>query len=544
MPVATTPFDADLIAQFVAAGWWRTSSLSSEIATLAAGPGGGSAAFLTSAGTMSWRAYHAAANELAARLRALGLPPGEFVGVFLADSPLTHVAYLAVERAGLTVVGIGPRSGRHEIRQLVSATQAPVLVTDPELKGEDQHVLFTELAGDSPTLNVHLTVQLTAGAGRYEHLSVAVRGPMADQPSAAAARGPDDVFLVNATSGTTGLPKCVQHTQNRWRRFAQHAVDVGELGPSDVLMSVLPSPFGFGLWSAHFLPVVLGRPVVLMDRWDAAGALELMQRYGVTMFAGVTTQLIMLLDRIEAGWPAPSCLRVVFTGGEVVPYERARRFEELTGAAVLQFYGSNESGALSCTTVRDDQEHRLRTAGRLLPEMHVELEDPDTREPVTRSGAIGQPTCWGPLMTPGYLADPAANAELFDDRGRVRMPDLTTISPDGYLTVAGRVADIIIRGGMNVSAIEVEDGLLAHRSIELAAVIGAPHATFGEQVAAFVQLRPGCELTMADLQSHLAALGMAKHTWPEQLHVLGEMPLNTGGKIAKSALRARLQPRE
>jgi acyl-CoA synthetase len=305
-------------------------------------------------------------------------------------------------------------------------------------------------------------------------------------------------------------------------------------------MSALPSPFGFGLWSAHFLPVLLAAPTLLLPRWDADEALALMNRHQVTVFAGVTTQLMMLLDRIEAGVSAPAGLRAVFTGGESVPFERAKRFEELTGAAVLQFYGSNESGALSCTTVRDDQERRLRSAGRILPEMHVELVDPETGRAVTDAGQLGQPTCWGPLMTPGYLSDEHANTLLFDERGRVRMPDLATLSTDGYLTVAGRVADIIIRGGMNISAAEVEEALLGHPVVELAAVVAAPHPTFGEQVAAFVQLRRGTTLTLPELQEHLAQQGMAKHTWPEQLYVLDTMPRNTGEKIAKGELREML----
>jgi acyl-CoA synthetase len=542
LDVATTPFDDEVIRRFTAAGWWSPVSLSTEVADLASGPKSAAPAYLTADGALSWRGYDDAATHLEQRLRALGRPPGSFVGVFLADSPATHVAYLAIERAGLTIVGIGPRSGQHEIRHLMATTQAAVLLTDKTLRGNDQRAVFAELAAAVPTLTTHVTVELIATGGDYGTPVVEVHGPTGSGPSDAAPRGPNDVFMVNATSGTTGLPKCVQHTQNRWRRFAQHAVEAGELGDDAVLMSVLPSPFGFGLWSAHFLPVLLGRPVVLMDRWDASGALDLMRQHGVTMFAGVTTQLMMLLDRMDAGHAGPGELRAVFTGGEPVPYERARRFEELTGAPVLQFYGSNESGALSCTTVHDDQEHRLRTAGRILPEMDVELADPETGAPVTEPGTIGQPTCWGPLMTPGYLADPVANAALFDERNRVRMPDLATISADGYLTVSGRVADIIIRGGMNISAADVEAALVTHPAIELAAVVGAPHETFGEQVAAFVQLRKGDQLTMADLQAHLSVQGLAKHTWPEQLYVLDELPRNTGEKIAKGTLRASLRP--
>jgi acyl-CoA synthetase len=543
MPVAITPYPADLVREFTANGWWATRSLSEDVRALAAGAAADSPAYLCAEGTLSWRDYDAAADGLAAVLRGLGLPEAEFVGVYLADSPLTHVAYLAVERAGLTIVGIGPRSGRHEIAHLLATTGAPVLLTTARVGDVDARELVVSVRDELPALRTHLVTDLAATNGRCRELTASVEPPVAATTpiGVAPARGPNDVFMVNATSGTTGRPKCVQHSQNRWRRFAQHAVTAAELRVGEeVLFSALPSPFGFGLWSAHFLPVQLAVPSLLLHRWDAAVALELMTRHGVTMFAGVTTQLMMLLDRLEAGAQAPPRLRAVFTGGEPVPYERAQRFEELTGAVVLQFYGSNESGALSCTTVHDDVEHRLRTAGRILPEMHVALADPDTGAAIDEPGHTGQPTCWGPLMSSGYLADEAANAALFDAEHRMRMPDLATLSADGYLTVSGRVADIIIRGGMNISATEVEEALLAHPSVELAAVIGAPHPTFGEQVAAFVQLRPGSSLTIADVQAHFAARGRAKHTWPEQLHVLDEMPRNTGEKIAKGSLRALL----
>jgi acyl-CoA synthetase len=543
MPVAIAPYPADLVREFTANGWWATQSLSEDVRGLAAGAHADSPAYLCAEGTLSWRDYDAAADDLAAVLRGLGLPEAEFVGVYLADSPLTHVAYLAVERAGLTIVGIGPRSGRHETAHLLATTGAPVVLTTAQVGKVDARDLVVSLRADLPALRTHLVADLVATDGRCRELTASVDPPVpATMPvGAGQPRGPNDVFMVNATSGTTGLPKCVQHSQNRWRRFAQHAVTAADLRVGEeVLFSALPSPFGFGLWSAHFLPVQLAAPCLLLHRWDAAVALQLMTRHGVTMFAGVTTQLMMLLDRLEAGTQPPPRLRAVFTGGEPVPYERARRFEELTGAAVLQFYGSNESGALSCTTVHDDVEHRLRTAGRILPEMHVGLADPHTGAAVDEPGHTGQPTCWGPLMSSGYLADEAANAALFDAEHRMRMPDLATLSADGYLTVAGRVADIIIRGGMNISAAEVEEALLAHPSVELAAVIGAPHPTFGEQVAAFVQLRHGSSLTIADVQAHFAAHGRAKHTWPEQLHVLDEMPRNTGEKIAKGSLRALL----
>jgi acyl-CoA synthetase len=536
MSVDVTTFDDRTVRAFTASGAWGHDSISDHVRRRATGSRSSDVAYADGEQQLSWRGYDDAAAQVATALAALELPRGTPVGVFVPDQAITHVIYLALGRAGLVVVGVGPRSGRHEIAHLLRSTQARALITFPTHRGDDQAELFRALAAELPALHHHVVID------SVEPVSITVDSRSVDVTTAvggAEGLGPNDVFLVNATSGTTGLPKCVLHTENRWIRFAQHAVIAGELTDRDVMMSVLPSPYGFGLWSAHFVPTLLGIPTVLMPTWNAGEALRRIHAEAVTVFAGVTTQLMMLLDLLDSGAAAPVRLRVVFTGGEAVPYERARRFEQLTGAQVLQFYGSNESGALSCTTTRDDDDHRLRTAGRILPEMNVELVDPATGSPVTEPGAVGQPTCYGPLMSPGYLNDPEANAALFDERGRLRMADLATISADGYLTVVGRVADIIIRGGMNVSATEVEAAILTHPAVELAAVVAAPHNVFGEQVCAFVQLRPGASLDLTDLRDHLRQQGMARHTWPEWLDVVDAMPRNTGEKIAKDVLRRR-----
>jgi acyl-CoA synthetase len=537
MSVGVTTFDDTTVRAFTASGAWGDDSISDHVRRRAASSRGADIAYTDGEQQLSWRGYDSAATRVAVALATMELPPGTPVGVFVPDQAITHVIYVALGRAGLMVVGVGPRSGRHEIAHLLRSTQARALITLPSHRGDDQAELFSALVADLPALRHHVVID------SVEPMSIRIDSRPADvgavTDEAERGLGPNDVFLVNATSGTTGLPKCVLHTENRWIRFAQHAVVAGELTDRDVMMSVLPSPYGFGLWSAHFLPTLLGIPTVLIPTWNAREALHRMHTENVTVFAGVTTQLMMLLDLLDGGEPAPTRLRVVFTGGEAVPYERALRFEQLTGARVLQFYGSNESGALSGTTIRDDDEHRLRTAGRILPEMNVELVDPATGTPVTEPGAVGQPTCYGPLMSPGYLNDPEANAALFDERGRLRMADLATISLDGYLTVVGRVADIIIRGGMNVSATDVEAAILTHPAVELAAVVAAPHEVFGEQVCAFVQLRPGADLNLATLRDHLQQRGMARYTWPEWLDLVDAMPRNTGEKIAKDVLRRR-----
>jgi acyl-CoA synthetase len=404
---------------------------------------------------------------------------------------------LACEKAGIVAVGIGARAGEREVAHLVERAGARALLREP------------------PAL---------AGDGR-EH-------PI----------GPDELWYLNSTSGTTGLPKMVMHTQARWFAFHEFAHRVAHFTADDVFLSALPAPFGFGLWTAHFSPAIAVATCVACARFDAALVLRAIERYRVTVLAAVSTQFVMMLNSPALAEYDLSSLRIMFTGGEMVPFERAKEFEDRTGARVLQFYGSNETGALSCTTPDDPQTKRLRTAGRVIPEMHVRLLDADTGADITAPGRPGVPAGKGPALCVGYYDDPAANAQLFTADGWMRMGDLATIDEDGYLTVVGRTSDIIIRGGKNISAAQVEDEVSSHPAIALCAAVAVRDETFGERVCAFVEMRAGCErITLDALRAHLEHRGTGKELWPERLVVVDTLPRSSGGKLAKGELRASAQ---
>ncbi len=305
-------------------------------------------------------------------------------------------------------------------------------------------------------------------------------------------------------------------------------------------MSVLPAPFGFGLWTAHFTPTILGAPCVLLDRFTPEVALAAVDTYGVSVLAAVSTQFVMMLNSPTLADHDLSSLRVLYTGGEMVPYERAAEFEDRTGARVLQFYGSNETGALSATRLDDDRDTRLRTAGHVIPSMNVRLLDPDTGADVTAAGGPGIAACHGAVNCLGYYEDDAANAELFTADGWMRTGDLCTIDAAGVLTVAGRTSDFIIRGGKNISAAQVEDEVSSHPAIALSAAVAMPDPTFGERVCVYAVLREGATApTLAELCDHLAGRGVGKELWPEHFVVLADdLPRASGGKVAKGELRA------
>jgi acyl-CoA synthetase len=534
--------DPELAMRYRSRGFWGDETIADHVARHAAHRPG-APAIVGDRGTLDWRSYHDRARQLAAELVASGLRPGERIGVLMADGAAVHVTFVAAELAGLTVVGIGARAGEREIRHLLGRTGSVALATGELHRGRSAGEVVAELRSASDRPLRHLVVPCyEAGAigpllvdGQPVDAAPGSVGLLVDRRL-----GPDDLFLVNSTSGTTGLPKCVMHTQNRWMYFHQRAVISGDLTEDDVFLSAVPAPFGFGLWTAHFTPALLGAPVVVSERFSAERTLELIEREAVTVLCCVSTQFIMMLNSVELDRRDLSSLRVMFTGGEAIPYTQARDFEERTGCTVLQFFGSNETGLLSGTTLADPPERRLRTAGRVVDDMEVRLYS--DRRRVHGTGR-GQPAGRGPATCLGYLDDDEANAELFTDDGWMLMGDICTLDEDGWLTVVGRTSDIIIRGGKNISAAQVEEEVATHPAVSVAAAVAMPDEVFGERVCTYVELVDGGELDLDGLVGHLVERGVSKELLPERLIVLDALPRSSGGKVAKGQLRDDLRRR-
>ncbi|MEX1218453.1 MAG: class I adenylate-forming enzyme family protein [Acidimicrobiales bacterium] len=523
--------DTETAANYRANGWWGDDTVGSFVALWqAVNPEG--IAFISDGRRYTWSEYHADADAIARTLLAAEPRNGEHIAVMMPDGPAVHAVFVGIERAGCVAVGIGARAGDREVAHLLNLTGARTLVTAPEHGGRKAGNVRSDIAAIGATVGRHVLVGNDAVVVDAD----LPQGIEVDHDCPLRPVHPDDLFLLNSTSGTTGLPKCVMHTQNRWFYFHKLASAAGNFKDDEVFFGGLPAPFGFGLWTAHFTPTALGAPTVLMDRFDPHEALDLIEREQVTVLCCVSTQFIMLLNAQTERTRNLSSVRSMFTGGEAVPYERAAEFEEATGAKVLQFYGSNETGALSHTSFASDRESRLRTAGQVIPEMNVRLLDPETHSDVPIGVLEGQPACKGPAMALGYWGDADANSALFTDDGWMLMGDIVRIE-DGVLSVIGRTSDFIIRGGKNISAPAVESEIATHPSIAMAAVVAFPDPVFGERVCAYVELRPGMGLTLDELVNHLRDRSVSREWWPEHLVIVEELPRSSGGKVAKGDLK-------
>ena len=523
---------------------WPPASLDEAIkANVRANPAGW--AYIEPEARISWAAYDGYITVMAARLLAEGLRPGDRVGVWISDGIAVHVAINACLRAGLVAVGIGARSGTREVRHLLGTSSARALVTESRYRGQERLPAVRELRSQLPALDRVLLV-----GDVMPEIKGAVTA-MADVRALAAAeaivagrhRDPGGLSLINSTSGTTGLPKCVAHTERRWIKYHEYAADAGELAPGDIFMSVVPAPFGFGLWTAHFTPTLLGAPVIVLPRFDVRQLLTMLAAEQVTVLMAVSTQFVLMLGESDLDQFDLSALRVLYTGGEAVPYHKALEFEQRTGATVLNMYGSNETGVQSYTTLRDPAERRLTTAGRVIEEVRVRLFDMAGNE-VPRGVGPGRPASRGEVCSLGYYGDDNANRQLLTPDGWTLMGDLVTIDREGYLRVVGRTSDFIIRGGKNISAPAVEEEVGTHPCVLHCAAVAMPDPVFGERVCIYVVPQPGVpSVDLAGIIAHLKRRGVSTEWFPERLVQVEELPTSEGGKVAKAALRADLARR-
>ncbi len=530
--------DPNVADSYRSQGFWGTETVGSMVRRWAKEKPD-AVAFYTSVErnlhTFTWSDYDRAADRIAEVVLATGIPSRSRVAVMMPDGPGVHAVYVGLERAGMVCVGIGARAGDREIAHLLTLTGAETLITTDQQYGRQSEEIRNAVTELGAKLTRHILVSSTGEI-------IDAGAEAATIPTAAQPIDPDELFLLNSTSGTTGLPKCVMHTQNRWFYFHKLAAAAGNFGADEIFFGALPAPFGFGLWTAHFTPAILGAPTVVMDRFDAEIALELLEQLRVTVLCCVSTQFIMLLNANKNANHDLSSLRSMFTGGEAVPYERAAEFEQTTGAMVLQFYGSNETGALSHTSWTTDRETRLRTAGEIIPEMNVRLYDPETLQQLPADATEGQPACLGPAIALGYWGDEQANQKLFTSDGWMLMGDIVRLhdGPNGerLLSVVGRTSDFIIRGGKNISAAAVEAEVSTHPDVAMVAAVPWPDPVFGERVCLYVEPIGDNDVTLESIVEHLRARSVSREWFPEKLIVLPQLPRSSGSKVAKGELRA------
>lgn len=473
-------------------------------------------------------------ERAAAALHALGVRRGDVVSFQLPNWWEAAVVHHATLRLGAVSNAIVPIYRAREVRFIVRQARSRVLVVPGVFRGFDHAAMARALREELASLEHVVLVRGDAGDGALGWEASLGAAPAAAVPSAAHVAS--DPALLLYTSGTEADPKGVIHSHETALYESRSIAELYELTAADRVLMPSPVTHITGLIYGLQLPFLLGTRVVLQDVWDAGRALELIERERCTLVIGATPFLHGLCASPDLARREISSLRVFGCGGADVPPELIRRASRTLGIRASRLYGSTECPAVTGTALRAPEDRHAETDGAAIGggEARVVSE----RGTVLPPGARGLLQVRGPELCLGYL-DPALNAAAFDADGWFATGDVATIDADGCVRIAGRAKDVIVRGGENISAKEVEDLLFEHPAVREVAVVGYPDEVLGERACAFV-VGAG-ELTLGELVAFLRAREVANQKLPERLELVDALPKTSSGKVQKFRLRERLR---
>ncbi|WP_166903364.1 class I adenylate-forming enzyme family protein [Mycobacterium sp. DL440] len=473
-------------------------------------------------------AIHRDALAVAASLQGLGVSAGDAVAVQLTNRPECAVAYQAVLLCGGVLVPIPHIYGLAEVRFILAEAAAKVLIMADRWRSTSYRERVPDLA-DIETLRAVVLLDAEPGPAFTTWSELDRSAGDYFRPAVTA----DEVCLLVYTSGTTSAPKGVQHSHNTL--LAEHRTMPSVLagGPDDVQLVSFPPGHIAGVGSI-LRPLFSGSRAVFIDGWDAAQAVDVVRRFGVTATAGTPFHLESLLDLGDTA-EALATLREFLIGAAPVTEELGRR-AAAAGIRTFRSYGSTEHPTVTGLYTGQDRSARLSTDGEPLPGSQVRVLGPDGTE--CGCGVDGEIVVQGPEQFVGYQ-DPRLNADSFTADGWFRTGDLGHIDEGGRLTITDRIKDVIIRGGETISSGQVEDVLNTHPAVAEGAAVAAPHPRYGDVVAAVVVLKPGATVDLDGIQAHFATSGLARQKTPERLVVVDAMPRTALGKVRKADLRAR-----
>ena len=512
---------AELIARYEREGWWTDETVGDLVARgLRENPNVGfcvHSAVRPYVGTFADMEHDA--RRLAAGLQARGVGPGDVVALQLPNWREAALTFWASALLGAVIVPIVHFYGRKELGHILRTAEPRVFITTEEF-GRLHYQ--PDLCADVPLVGlVEASTALAGHEHRFDDLLAEkpMDGTMIADPSAPA--------LIAFTSGTTRDPKGVIHSH---RTLSCETRQLLANYPPDRGRQLTATPVGhfIGMVGALLIPVLEGAPVDLCDVWDPGRVLQLIERDGLSIGGGPPYFVTSLLDHPDC---RPEHLRhftTVGLGGSSVPAAVTQRLNDL-GMFVFRAYGSTEHPSITGSGPDAPQHKRLFTDGNPRPGVEIRL------------GPDGEIFSRGPDLCLGYTDDDLT-AGAFDEDGWYRTGDIGVLDDDGYLTITDRKADVIIRGGENISALEVEEVLLSMPAVAEAVVVAAPDARLGEHVAAVLRLRDGAAMPSSDeVRAHFQAEGVARQAWPEELLRTDDFPRTASGKVQKFLVRQQVR---
>lgn len=465
------------------------------------------------------------ATALARGLRAAGLGPGERVVVVAQNSPEYLVGALATWLAGGVYATVYPASGPSELEYVLTNARPRLVLAERErIDG-----VAAAMAATGCEAGLHVLAD-----GGPEGLPA----PAGEEPLEPV--DADSPALICYTSGSTARPKPVVHSHAGLVSAARAYAKVLRVGEHDRALVCLPMAWVYGLVSTSMATLVSGGAVVVLPRYNPVQVVEAIEAEQVTFLPGVTTMYVKLVDYVAtlARRPSLRSLRLCISGGEPRNEPVFERWREITGCPVHDVYCASECFPVVAYDPERDPRPRPGSAGRVVPEAEMRVVD-ETGADVA-PGEVGEALWRGPALMAGYWEEPELTRSAFTEDGWYRSRDYTRIDDEGYVYVTGRVSDMIIRGGSNVSPAEVEAVLSEHPDVADVAVVGLPDPEYGERVAAALVLRPDRRLDEREL-ARLCESRLAPFKVPTLYRELPEIPRNANGKIMRRDVAPLLQ---
>ncbi|PVE05779.1 AMP-binding protein [Streptomyces scopuliridis] len=482
--------------------------------------------------------FGAAVGELARALLGRGVAKGDRVGIWAVNCPEWLLVQYATARIGAIMVNINPAYRAHEVEFVLRQSGISVLVASLAHRTSDYRALVEEVRARCPELrSVHYI-----GDPSWRELLASASKVTVDQLAAReAGLSCDDPINIQYTSGTTGFPKGATLSHHN---ILNNGYFVGEtVGYTEQDRLCLPVPFYhcFGMVMGNLGATSHGACVVIpAPSFDAGATLRAVERERCTSLYGVPTMFIAELNLPDFASYDLSSLRTGIMAGSPCPVEVMKRVvAEMNMAEVSICYGMTETSPVSTQTRRDDNlERRTGTVGRALPHIEVKVIDPVSGVTLPR-GTAGELCTRGYSVMLGYWNEPERTAEVIDAGRWMHTGDLAVIRDDGYAQIVGRIKDMIIRGGENVSPREIEEFLYGHPKVADVQVVGVPDEKYGEEILACVIPRdPADPPALEDIVSYCRER-LAHYKIPRRVEIVAEFPMTVSGKVRKIELRER-----
>jgi acyl-CoA synthetase (AMP-forming)/AMP-acid ligase II len=488
-----------------------------------------------------WKGTYGEVRRLALRaaegLARRGVASGDIVAFQLPNWVEAAVMFYAVTYLGAVIVPIVHTYGPKEVAYILRRSDVRLFVSAARFGNTDYLSPLAEIRDGLPGLESVVVVgegPLPAGA---ENFTALLEGPELATPSWG---DPRDPVVIAYTSGTTADPKGVIHSDvTLMAEIGHQSIMRTSVGRAD-RSSLVGAPLGHagGMYSSLLTPLPVGIPIHLIDKWDPGVVLAAMLEDGLSSGSGVTFFLMSLLDHPDCTPEHHALIGTAGMGGAAVPPAVSDRAESL-GIDIFRSYGSTEHPSITGSWGEVPAAKRKYTDGRPLPGVEIRLVDDDGHD--VDPGMPGEILSRGPDLFLGYT-DPHLTHQAIDADGWFATGDIGAADADGYITIVDRKKDIIIRGGENVSALEVEELLLRLPGVIEAAVVAAPDPRLGEHGCAFLRVdEAGRELDLPALAAHLEASGLGRQKWPEELRIVDDLPRTPSGKVRKADLRRRLR---